>query len=96
MAEAAYKSITPRSVVTITKVKRGKVFQQAPLLYDLTALQKDCNIHYDLPVDKTLAITQSLYEKKLVSYPRQQVYSAGCHGAHSGIVGKDNSHAGVP
>ena len=70
MAEAAYKSITPRSVVTITKVKRGKIFQQAPLLYDLTALQKDCNIHYDLPVDKTLAITQSLYEKKLVSYPR--------------------------
>lgn len=66
MAEAAYKSITPRSVVTITKVKRGKIFQQAPLLYDLTALQKDCNIHYDLPVDKTLAITQSLYEKKLV------------------------------
>lgn len=63
MAEAAYKSITPGSVVTITKVKRGKVFQQAPLLYDLTALQKDCNIHYDLPVDKTLAITQSLYEK---------------------------------
>ena len=70
MAEAAYKSITPGSVVTITKVKRGKIFQQAPLLYDLTALQKDCNIHYDLPVDKTLAITQSLYEKKLVSYPR--------------------------
>ena len=35
------KSITPRSVVTITKVKRGKIFQQAPLLYDLTALQKD-------------------------------------------------------
>lgn len=63
MAEAAYKSITPGSVVTITKVKRGKIFQQAPLLYDLTALQKDCNIHYDLPVDKTLAITQSLYEK---------------------------------
>ena len=70
MAEAAYKSITPGSVVTITKVKRRKIFQQAPLPYDLTALQKDCNIHYDLPVDKTLAITQSLYEKKLVSYPR--------------------------
>lgn len=84
-------------MVTITKVKRGKVFQQAPLLYDLTALQKDCNIHYDLPVDKTLAITQSLYEKTgFISEDRQQVYSAGCHGAHSGIVGKDNSHAGVP
>ena len=44
------------SKLTITKVKRGKIFQQAPLLYDLTALQKDCNIHYDLPVDKTLSL----------------------------------------
>lgn len=35
-----------------------------------TALQKDCNIHYDLTADKTLSIAQSLYEKKLVSYPR--------------------------
>ena len=33
-------------------------------------MQKDCNIHYDLTADKTLSIAQSLYEKKLVSYPR--------------------------
>lgn len=56
--------------MTITKVERGTVFQQAPLLYDLTSLQKDCNIHHDLTADKTLSIAQSLYEKKLVSYPR--------------------------
>ncbi len=70
MAEAAYRRITSDSVVTINRVERKTVFQQAPLLYDLTALQKDCNIHYDLTADKTLSIAQALYEKKLVSYPR--------------------------
>ena len=69
-AEAAYRKITSESVATITKVERKRTFQQAPLLYDLTALQKDCNIHYDLTADKTLSIAQSLYEKKLISYPR--------------------------
>lgn len=69
-AEAAYRKITSGSVATITKAERKRAFQQAPLLYDLTALQKDCNIHYDLTADKTLSIAQSLYEKKLVSYPR--------------------------
>ena len=39
-------------------------------MYDLTTLQKDCNIHYDLTSDKTLSIAQALYEKKLISYPR--------------------------
>lgn len=69
-AEAAYRKITSGSVATVTKVKRKRTFQQAPLLYDLTALQKDCNIHYDLTADKTLSIAQALYEKKLISYPR--------------------------
>ena len=70
VAEAAYRRIISDSVVTINRVERKTVFQQAPLLYDLTALQKDCNIHYDLTADKTLSIAQTLYEKKLVSYPR--------------------------
>lgn len=69
-AETAYGKITSDSVATVTKAERKRTFQQAPLLYDLTALQKDCNIHHGLPADKTLAIAQSLYEKKLISYPR--------------------------
>ena len=69
-AEAAYRKITSSSIVTVTKAERKRTFRQAPLLYDLTALQKDCNIHYDLTADKTLSIAQSLYEKKLISYPR--------------------------
>ena len=69
-AEAAYRSLSPDSSATVTKVERRKSLQQPPLLYDLTALQKDCNVHLDLPAAKTLDIAQSLYEKKLISYPR--------------------------
>ena len=69
-AEAAYRKITSASVAAVTKAERKRTFQQPPLLYDLTVLQKDCNIHYDLTADKTLSIAQSLYEKKLISYPR--------------------------
>ena len=69
-AEAAYRSLSPDSSATVTKVERRKTLQQPPLLYDLTALQKDCNVYFDLPAAKTLDIAQSLYEKKLISYPR--------------------------
>jgi Topoisomerase IA len=69
-AEAAYRSLSPDSSATVTKVERRKPLQQPPLLYDLTALQKDCTVHLDLPEAKTLDIAQSLYEKKLISYPR--------------------------
>ncbi len=63
----AYIKACPTAV--ITKVERRNTFQSQPLLYDLTTLQKDCNIHLDLPAEKTLEIAQALYEKKLISYP---------------------------
>ena len=69
-AEAAYRAIPSGSVAEITKAERREVQQQPPLLHDLTALQKDCNVHLDLPAAKTLDIAQTLYEKKLISYPR--------------------------
>lgn len=68
--EKAYRRISPDSRATVTKVERRRTLQQPPLLYDLTALQKECNEHLDLPAAKTLDIAQSLYEKKLISYPR--------------------------
>ena len=46
----------------------GKEF--APKLFDLTALQVDCNKKLNLSADETLQIVQSLYERKLVTYPR--------------------------
>jgi len=69
-AENLYDLLKQYPSAIITKVGRKKVQQAQPLLYDLTALQKDCNIHLDLSAEKTLEIAQSLYEKKLISYPR--------------------------
>ncbi|PKM90837.1 MAG: DNA topoisomerase III [Firmicutes bacterium HGW-Firmicutes-12] len=48
------------------KVKK----EQPPLLFNLAELQSEANKKFKLPVDKTLEIAQSLYEKKLISYPR--------------------------
>lgn len=69
-ADNLYHRITSDMQAVVTKVERKRGFQAPPLLYDLTALQKDCNIHLDLSAEKTLAVAQSLYEKKLISYPR--------------------------
>ncbi len=69
-AEKLYERLKTYPSVPITKVERKTVYQSQPLLYDLTTLQKDCNIHLDLSAEKTLEIAQSLYEKKLISYPR--------------------------
>lgn len=69
-AENLYKLLKQYPTALITKVERKKVQQPQPLLYDLTALQKDCNVHLDLSAEKTLEIAQGLYEKKLISYPR--------------------------
>ena len=69
-AEAAHARFSPDSMALITKVERKRTYQQAPLLYDLTTLQKDCNTHHDMTAEKTLSVAQSLYEKKYISYPR--------------------------
>ena len=43
---------------------------QPPKLYDLTTLQRESNRYYGYTAKETLDFTQSLYEKKLVTYPR--------------------------
>jgi DNA topoisomerase-3 len=53
---------------TVKKVEVKK--EPPPLLFNLAELQAEANKKYKLPVDKTLEIAQSLYEKKLISYPR--------------------------
>lgn len=69
-AETAHARFSPDSTALITKVERKRTYQQAPLLYDLTTLQKDCNTHHDMSAEKTLSVAQALYEKKYISYPR--------------------------
>ncbi|NOU61805.1 type IA DNA topoisomerase [Marinifilum caeruleilacunae] len=57
----------PFEIVSVEK-KSGK--EQPPRLYDLTSLQVDCNRKFSLSAEDTLRIIQSLYEKKLTTYPR--------------------------
>lgn len=56
--------------LTVTDTEKKEVKQTPPLLFDLTALQKEANIKFDFSADKTLSIAQQLYEAKLISYPR--------------------------
>lgn len=56
---------------TVTKIENEEKRQPAPLLYDLTELQRDCNRKFGFSAQKTLTIAQSLYEKrKMITYPR--------------------------
>lgn len=54
----------------VKSVERKETVQEPPLLYDLTALQKEANTKLNFSADKTLSLAQSLYEKKVLSYPR--------------------------
>lgn len=51
--------------VKVTEEKKG-----APLLFNLAEIQYECSKKYKISPDETLAVIQSLYEKKLVTYPR--------------------------
>lgn len=55
---------------TVTKVTEKKGTEYAPRLFDLTSLQVECNKKYSFSADDTLKTIQSLYEKKITTYPR--------------------------
>ena len=63
-------TLRSQSQLTVESVVRKVAGTPPPLLYDLTALQKDANRRYGFSADKTLSIAQSLYEKKITTYPR--------------------------
>ena len=54
----------------ITELKKSKTKENAPLLFNLAELQNQCTKNFKIKPDETLEITQNLYEKKLVTYPR--------------------------
>ena len=55
---------------TVKRIVSEEKSVNAPRLYDLTTLQRDANRIFGLTAKKTLEYTQSLYEKKLCTYPR--------------------------
>ena len=69
-AQTALTTLRSQSRLKVESVARKVAGTPPPLLYDLTALQKDANRRQGFSADKTLSIAQSLYEKKITTYPR--------------------------
>lgn len=65
-----YQDCKSAQKARITGVSRSTKEILPPELFDLTELQKEANIRYHLTASEVYDITQSLYEKKLISYPR--------------------------
>ena len=55
---------------TVTNITEKKGKEAPPRLFDLTSLQVECNRKYGFSADQTLKVIQTLYEKKLTTYPR--------------------------
>ena len=68
-AQAALEAIKD-SLFTITDVQKKSGKESPKRLYDLTSLQVDCNRKFGFSADQTLQLIQSLYEKKVATYPR--------------------------
>ena len=69
-AQTALALLRSQSRLKVESVARKVTHTSPPLLYDLTALQKEANRRQGFSADKTLSIAQSLYEKKITTYPR--------------------------
>ena len=68
-AESIAAACESRAATVVSVTKETKTVQP-PKLYDLTTLQRDANRLFGFTAKQTLEYTQSLYEKKLVTYPR--------------------------
>ena len=68
-AREALEKITGQ-LFTVTDVTAKNGTELPPRLYDLTSLQVDCNKKFGLSAEQTLQTIQSLYEKKVTTYPR--------------------------
>lgn len=68
-AEKLKAACADRSAVCVS-VKREQKKEQPPKLYDLTTLQREANRIFGYTAKQTLDYAQSLYEKKLLTYPR--------------------------
>ena len=70
IAEKMCQEIQPEREAVIKKIEKKREKKNPPLLFNLAELQNICSKVFKISPDQTLAITQELYEKKLVTYPR--------------------------
>ena len=66
----AFLEIVRQKEFTVTDISEKKGKESAPRLFDLTSLQVECNKKFAFTADDTLKLIQSLYEKKVTTYPR--------------------------
>ena len=71
----------------VSEVKKSKQKENAPLLFNLAEIQNECTKRFKIKPDETLEIIQSLYEKKLVTYPRTDARVLST--AVSKVIGKN-------
>lgn len=64
------KKVYEEKTAKVVQVEKKQVSEEAPLLYDLTALQRSANTKLGLTAEQTLDIAQKLYEFGYISYPR--------------------------
>ena len=70
VAENLLEACRKEMVATIQRITRKEKSESPPQLYDLTALQRDANRLLGFTAQQTLDYAQSLYEKRLITYPR--------------------------
>ena len=69
-AENILQAVRNAGKAKVESLQKTEKSEKPPLLYDLTTLQREANRRYGFTAQQTLDYTQSLYEKKLVTYPR--------------------------
>jgi DNA topoisomerase-3 len=68
-ARAFIASLKDKKAI-VSEVKKTKQKENAPLLFNLAEIQNECTKRFKIKPDETLDVIQTLYEKKLVTYPR--------------------------
>ena len=101
-AETLLTSCRKEVRTTVQKVERKEKTEKPPQLYDLTTLQRDANRLLGFTAQQTLTYAQSLYEKKLITYPRTdsrfltEDMAASLPGLVSAAVGTFSVEEAVP
>ena len=101
-AEKLLAECRKEMVSTIQKITRKEKAENPPPLYDLTTLQRDANRLLGFTAQQTLNYAQSLYEKKLITYPRTdsrfltEDMAASLPGLVSAAAGAFDVHEAVP
>lgn len=80
---------------TVSSIEKKKAKEAPPRLFDLTALQVECNKRFGMTADETLKTAQSLYERKYLTYPRVDTtyLSSDIYPKISGILSSMNRYS---